>query len=505
MLRLRRDLGPTSTLGMAYTDRIDGDDYNRVLGVDAHVVWRKVWFSEVQVAGSWTRGQGAARAGKLWTVTFGDRTGRAYGNHYELLGVQRSFQDTSGFVNRTDFVAGRTFNRFSFYGRPGALVEQFTAIVGFAPIWRYRDFGRLNRTIEDTLQTFWIATLRGGWQSQVTLSLNHFGFDGADYSGYTVGSTPFVVPHAGAAPRGALGASAPHPRARPQPVLDREHPAAQARVPADARDLRALHRTVLRGGPGRAARPAHGAATSRERRHRARDRDERLPERPVVFLQADAGDRRVPGLRRVAHRGGRLPVPEPEPRLGRVFPQAELPLPHVALYPSPPLRAIFSSMPDAADLTQQLADEDRAKQRRYVLANARARWRFVALGAALLAILRVARVAPVSWLFILGFAGVFAGVSYAMVRLVRGGEFRAWHAQADIALSAAMISAILYAVGPSGHLLYVVYLIAPLQVALYLGQTDAWQALLVNLTGFGLATAVRVSQGTPGWTWSAFA
>ena len=195
MLRLRRDLGPTSTLGMAYTDRIDGDGYNRVLGVDAHIVWRKIWFSEVQVAGSWTRGQGAARAGKLWTVTFGDRTGRAYGNHYELLGVQRSFQDTSGFVNRTDFVAGRTFNRFSFYGRPGALVEQFTAIVGFAPIWRYRDFGRLNRTIEDTLQTFWIATLRGGWQSQVTLSLNHFGFDGADYSGYTVGSTPFVVPH----------------------------------------------------------------------------------------------------------------------------------------------------------------------------------------------------------------------------------------------------------------------------------------------------------------------
>jgi methyl-accepting chemotaxis protein len=162
-------------------------------------------------------------------------------------------------------------------------------------------------------------------------------------------------------------------------------------------------------------------------------------------------------------------------------------------------------MPDAADLTQQLADEDRAKQRRYVLANTRARWRFVALGAALLAILRVARVAPVSWPFILGFAGVFAALSYAMLRVARGGEFRAWHAHADMALSAAMISAILYAVGPSGHLLYVVYLIAPLQAALYLGQTEAWQALLVNLTGFGLATAVRVSQSTPGWAWSAFA
>src|SRR5437867_398348 len=195
MLRLRRDLGPTSTLGLAYTDRVDGDDYNRVLGVDAHVVWRKVWFSEVQVASAWTRVASGGRAGKLWTITFGDRTGRAYGNHFELLGIERSFQDTSGFVNRTDIVAARTYNRFSWYGRPGALVEQLTAIVHFAPIWRYHDFGRLRGTVEATLQNFWVANLRGGWQAQVTLSLNHFGFEPADYSGYTVGAVPFAVPH----------------------------------------------------------------------------------------------------------------------------------------------------------------------------------------------------------------------------------------------------------------------------------------------------------------------
>src|SRR3989449_5593266 len=99
------------------------------------------------------------------------------------------------------------------------------------------------------------------------------------------------------------------------------------------------------------------------------------------------------------------------------------------LYPSPPRRAIFSPMPDAADLTDQLADEDRAKQRRYVLANTRARWRFVALGAVLLAILRVAKVAPVSWPFVLGFAGVFAAVSYAMLPMARGGEFRGWRSE----------------------------------------------------------------------------
>src|SRR5205809_7320356 len=107
MLRLRRDLGRTSTLGIAYTDRIDGDDYNRALGVDAHVVWRKIWFSEDQVAGAWTRVLGGARAGKLWTVTFGDRTGRAYGTHLALVGVSTSLRDTSWCVNGTDSVAGR--------------------------------------------------------------------------------------------------------------------------------------------------------------------------------------------------------------------------------------------------------------------------------------------------------------------------------------------------------------------------------------------------------------
>jgi hypothetical protein len=195
MLRLRRDLGPTSTVGLAYTDRIDGDDYNRVLGVDARVVWRNIWFSSVQVAGAWTRDTAGGRAGKLWDITFADRTGRAYGNHFELLGLERNFQDTSGFVNRTDIVAVRTFNRFTWYGAPGALVEQFTGILGYAPIWKYEDFGRLGPTLEDTLQTIWIANVRGGWQGVANLSLNHFGFDPADYTGYTVGATPFAVPH----------------------------------------------------------------------------------------------------------------------------------------------------------------------------------------------------------------------------------------------------------------------------------------------------------------------
>src|SRR5213082_3591377 len=149
--------------------------------------------------------------------------------------------------------------------------------------------------------------------------------------------------------------------------------------------------------------------------------------------------------------------------------------------------------------------EDRAKQRQYALASARGRWRVAGLGVVLLAAVRLAGLVPVAWSFIVGFAVVFAVVNYAMARVARTDQLPPWYTHATLAVGAATISAIVYAVGPTGHLLYVVYLIAPLQAALYLGQTEAWQALLVNLTGFGLATAVRVSQGTPGWAWSAFA
>ncbi|HVH66264.1 MAG TPA: methyl-accepting chemotaxis protein [Gemmatimonadales bacterium] len=163
-------------------------------------------------------------------------------------------------------------------------------------------------------------------------------------------------------------------------------------------------------------------------------------------------------------------------------------------------------MPTAADLAHQLAEEIRAKERQYVIANGRARWGFFGFGVALLAIVRLTGLVPVSWLFIVGFGVAFAAINYTMLRAAeRHREFRGWYAYANNAVGAAMISAILYAVGPTGHLLYVAYLIAPLQAALYLGRTEAWQALVVNLTGFGVTTGLQVSQGERTWGWTQIA
>ncbi len=197
LLRLRRDLGASSTLGLAYTDRVGGGAYNRVLGADARVIWKKIWFTEAQFVSSWTQDAAGARAGELWDVTFYDLTGRSYGNHGELVGISPDFVAASGFVNRTNIVQARIFNRFSIYGKPGALLEQGTTFFMIQPTWRYHDFP--GSTLEGSLGETIILTLRGGWGVNANWQNNHQRFDPPEYANYQVDSsgTPvqFVIPH----------------------------------------------------------------------------------------------------------------------------------------------------------------------------------------------------------------------------------------------------------------------------------------------------------------------
>jgi methyl-accepting chemotaxis protein len=155
-------------------------------------------------------------------------------------------------------------------------------------------------------------------------------------------------------------------------------------------------------------------------------------------------------------------------------------------------------------LEHQLLEERRAKQRQYVLANTRARWVFVGFGILLLIAVRVAGIATISLWFLLGFAASVAAANAAVRRLVQRAPFQPWHAQINLVVGCLMISAVAYAMGPTGHVLYGAYLIAPIQAALYLGRREAWGALATNLAGFALATALRQALAGPGWAWALY-
>jgi methyl-accepting chemotaxis protein len=160
--------------------------------------------------------------------------------------------------------------------------------------------------------------------------------------------------------------------------------------------------------------------------------------------------------------------------------------------------------PRAGTLEHQLVEEQFAKQRQYVLANTEARWRFVAVGILLLLAVKLAKLVPISFWFILGFAVAFVAANYTVRRLARRLPFQPWYAQLNLVVGCLMISAVLYAMGPNGHVLYGAYLIAPLQAALYIGRREAWGALITNLVAFALVTALGHALAAPGWPWGVF-
>lgn len=100
ILRLRRDVGPQSNVGMVYTDRTEGGNYNRVVGFDsrAQIGSRHVLIS--QGAGSFTGGPASGvSGGPLFDFTL-LRTGREKGYSLVFEGIHPEFTAASGFIPR---------------------------------------------------------------------------------------------------------------------------------------------------------------------------------------------------------------------------------------------------------------------------------------------------------------------------------------------------------------------------------------------------------------------
>lgn len=164
LLRVRRDLGENSVVGLTYTDRIQGNTSNRLLAGDAHIVFARLYFVEAQYGQSWTSlGDGTATAtDPIWKLTF-DRTGRTWGFNYTINGIGTDFIAGSGFVPRNDIVTAHIFNRLAFYGAKGALLENFTVFFGPTWVYSYQGFGN-DSPIEGTQDATFQFTLRGGWE-----------------------------------------------------------------------------------------------------------------------------------------------------------------------------------------------------------------------------------------------------------------------------------------------------------------------------------------------------
>lgn len=146
------------------------------------------------------------------------------------------------------------------------------------------------------------------------------------------------------------------------------------------------------------------------------------------------------------------------------------------------------------------------RHREFVLADARTRWWMLSVAVVVLAGLQVTIGAPVSWQYIATLAATVAVLNYILARLALDRSFRPAFSHLNAGLGAVLISGVLYALGPQGHAFYAVYLLAPLRTAFFAGPVEGWEALVLNVTGFGLATAIGASASGrgSGWPWLTF-
>ena len=200
--RLRYDFGSANTLGAVLTAREDGRDYSRVAAADYRFYHSKLYWAQFQAAQSWTDSLANHKTGSILQGDW-DRTGRAWGFHYTLRSVDPGFKAAAGFVNRTGITEARAFNRITFYGSPGALVQTYGTFLGISPVWN--NMGSKHGLAESTESITPTATLRGGWRVGGAITHGYFAFDPSLYSGLTVeqstgtsvvvtDTVPFVVP-----------------------------------------------------------------------------------------------------------------------------------------------------------------------------------------------------------------------------------------------------------------------------------------------------------------------
>ena len=176
ILRVGRDIGRQGRIGMLYTDRVDGANSNRVLGIDTRFVNHRIYQAALQLAMSRTVRGGETLTGPLWDVRLA-RNGRAFGLNVTLTGSDPDFRTESGFRDRVGEVHGSIAPRYTFFFAPGSRIESITPNIALDGDWFYTHFVRQQDARDKHLYLNLEANLRGGWNLGLSEILETFGFD----------------------------------------------------------------------------------------------------------------------------------------------------------------------------------------------------------------------------------------------------------------------------------------------------------------------------------------
>jgi hypothetical protein len=128
LLRVQRDVGVSSKLGFTYTDRMNGDAWNRMADLDGAYLFGGVYSFQGLYAQSFTRQTDGKRLdAPLWHAGV-NRNGRHLAFGYALDGVHEDFRAANGFIQRGGVVNGNVDQRYTWFGARGALYASYRVL-----------------------------------------------------------------------------------------------------------------------------------------------------------------------------------------------------------------------------------------------------------------------------------------------------------------------------------------------------------------------------------------
>jgi len=174
-----------NTLGLTYTDKVDGQDFNRVGALDGRILFSEYYSVTWQAGASSTRKAGTTKTAPMWRLTTSANS-RKYTGFFQTYGYHDDFRAETGFLRRIGIVSAQGLFQRKFYGEEGDFVEYFAAGTTLDATWNYDNFtaGHVPDDRKLFLQAFY--TFKGGWSGNFNFFYESYGYPPNLYSNYYV-------------------------------------------------------------------------------------------------------------------------------------------------------------------------------------------------------------------------------------------------------------------------------------------------------------------------------
>jgi hypothetical protein len=184
-VRLRRDLSGQNTLGMVYTDKMDGNHWNRVAAVDGRMTFSDIYSVTWQTGMSFTDDDGATESAPMWKVN-ALASGRKWGGSFSSTGFHTDFNSETGFIQRTGIVHMNLRPTRRWFGDEGDLLESYSLGITLDGTWDYDRFTDGTGPNDRKLHFNSNYSFRGGWSGLTSVFYESFMMPTGLYDNYFI-------------------------------------------------------------------------------------------------------------------------------------------------------------------------------------------------------------------------------------------------------------------------------------------------------------------------------